>query len=499
MRGLPVSSLRGRLALWYLVIFGVILALFGVVIFLQVRSSLLDGVDTSLRTRAETALSQVSMETGGPQYQGGDAPTAQTDVAVYLFDARGRLRERIAGVRALPPQSAVLGAVLQGHAHYAVVGGLRLYMAPLRDEHGQVSAIVEVVASLGTVNQQIARLLIFLLVLTPLLLAVATIGGIFLAGRALAPIDSITRTAQAIDTGNLTGRLGPVPLTDEVGRLAATFDGMLDRLERAFAQQRQFTADASHELRTPLTIIAGDLDVLLRRRRAPEEYEKILPGIRNEVTHMSHLVEDLLTLARADSGQAEVARTLLYFDALIADIATGTRTLAEARGVELVVHLEHDVALWGDPKRLRQLVLNMLSNAVIYTPGGGRVTLTLRTATGWASLAIVDTGIGIAPADLPYIFDRFFRATAARTYATGGTGLGLAIARWCVEAHGGRITVQSRLGEGSVFTVLLPLAVTEGGEPPTTGAREDSPVRSSAGGAGVGSEQGALNPEGAAG
>ncbi|GAC1429561.1 MAG: ATP-binding protein [Chloroflexota bacterium] len=458
MRGLRVSSLRGRLALWYLVVFGALLALFGAIVFLQVRNSLLDGIDTALRTRAETVLSQVSIETDGPQYQGSDAPAAQTDVAVYLFDARGQLRDRIVGAKELPPRSAVLGPALRGQALYASVGGMRLYMAPLRDEQGQLSAVVQVVESLSTVNEQITRLLLLLLGLTPVLLAVATAGGLFLAGRALAPIDRITRTAEVIGAGNLAGRLGPTPRADEVGRLAATFDGMLDRLERAFAQQRQFTADASHELRTPLTIIAGDLDVVLRRRRAPEAYEEVLHGVRDEVSHMGHLVEDLLTLARADSGQVELAREFVYLEAIVEDAATGSRRLAEARGVELTALLERDVAVLGDPTRLRQLVVNLLSNAVTYTPAGGRIGVSLSTAGGWARLAVADTGIGITPADLPYIFDRFFRSDAARTRASGGTGLGLAIARWCAEAHGGELRVESSPGEGSVFTVILPLA-----------------------------------------
>jgi len=344
-------------------------------------------------------------------------------------------------------------------------------MIPVVDGAGHVVGVVQAAQSLDVVHAQINRLLALLLLATPALLLVATGGGVFLAGRALAPIDRITRTARAIGAGNLAGRLGLVPRTDEVGRLAATFDQMLDRLERAFAQQRRFAADASHELRTPLTIIKGDLDVVRRRPRSRAEYEAAIDRVDEEVTRLGALMEDLLTLARADSGQAELAREFVYFDALVDDVVARLRRLAEAGGLALETRLARDVAVVGDAARLRQMALNLVSNAVKYTPAEGRVRVTLTGQDGWARLEVADTGIGIAPADLPHVFDRFFRADEARARTEGGTGLGLAIARWTVEAHGGRLTVASQPGKGSVFTVLLPLALLDepaDGAPGTT-------------------------------
>jgi signal transduction histidine kinase len=244
----------------------------------------------------------MSIGANGVQYEGDDAPRAAAEMAVYIFDAHGRLQEKVVGSSERPPQPGALSAARHGRDGYATAGALRLYMASLRDEQGHVVGVVQVVQSLEGVSAALNELLAVLLLATPVLLAVATAGGVFLAGRALEPIDRITCIAQAIGAGNLTGRLGLRPRDDEVGRLAATFDGMLDRLERAFAQQRQFVADASHELRTPLTIIKGDLDVLLRRRRTPEEYEEVLRGVGEEVTRLGPLVDDLLMLARADSG-----------------------------------------------------------------------------------------------------------------------------------------------------------------------------------------------------
>jgi len=466
---LPLSSLRARLALWYLLMLGTVLLFLGTVIFWEVRGSLYQGVEGMLEARAAAVSGQVGVVAAGPRYLGHDAPLEEAETAVYLFSAHGRLQDQIAGAAELPPRPGILAA-LHGSQGGVTVKESRYYMVPVFDHQERVAGAIQVVTSLDTVNDQVNKLLALLLLAAPALLAVATAGGVFLAGRALAPIDRITRTARAIEAGNLAGRLGLAPRDDEVGRLAATFDGMLDRLERAFiqqeraaGQQRQFAADASHELRTPLTIIKGDLDVLLRRQRSAEEYEEVVRDVDEEVTRLGGLVEDLLTLARADSGQAELAREFVYLDALVDEAAAGVRRLAEAKGVAVETRLAPDIAVVGDPVRLRQLVVNLLGNAVKYTPAGGRVRVTLGAVAAQARLDVADSGIGIAPEDLPHVFDRFFRADKARARAEGGTGLGLAIARWSAETHGGRIDVRSRPGEGSVFTVWLPLALGDDG------------------------------------
>lgn len=461
MRRWRLSSLRARLALWYLLVLGLVLATFGAGVFLVVRQSLLDGVDAALNSRASTVLGQVGVSASGLRYQGGDAPHANAEMAVYLFDRSGRLLHRVAGSSELPPQPAKLGPALRGQERSITVAGTRLYAAGLRDNHGQTYGAIQVIQSLDTIQETQRQLLTVLLLAIPALLLAATLGGVFLAGRALTPIDRITQTAQRIGAGNLRGRLGLAPRDDEVGRLAATFDGMLDRLERAFAQQRQFAADASHELRTPLAVMRSDLDVLRRRPRAVAEHEEFEQRLDEEIARLSALVEDLLTLARADSGQVELEREFVYLDALVDESAGGLRRLAATKGVAVETSLERGVAVIGDPARLRQLVVNIVDNAVKYTPRGGCVRITLAIRNGWPSLEVADTGLGIAPDELPHIFDRFYRADKARGRAEGGTGLGLSIARWCAEAHGGEISVQSRQGSGTTMTVTLPEAVTD--------------------------------------
>ena len=456
MRLRPPASLRLRLAFWYLLVLSLMLSLFGAAAFWGVRHSLMDGMDAALRARASTVLSQIDVDAGGLRFTGEDAPRADAEMGVYLFDGRGRLLHRIAGSQALPPQPGALGPALHGGSGYATLGSLRLYTVGLPGTRA-----VQVIQSLDGTWDTLRELLALLALTVPALLLAATAGGIFLAGRALAPIDHITSTARQIGAGDLHERLGLAPRDDEVGRLAATFDGMLDRLERAFAQQRRLVADASHELRTPLAIVRSDLDILRRRPRSLAEHEAFERELDEEVTRLSRIVEDLLTLARADSGEAELEREFLYLNALVADAADSLDGLAAAKGVALGAVLEPDLAVVGDPIWLRQLILNVAGNAVKYTPAGGQVRLSLSSTGAWVRLEVADTGIGIAPDDIRRVFDRFFRADKARSRTEGGTGLGLAIARWCAEAHGGRITARSSPGQGSTFTITLPRALTD--------------------------------------
>jgi signal transduction histidine kinase len=275
-------------------------------------------------------------------------------------------------------------------------------------------------------------------------------------------MDEITQAALAISRAeDLSRRIEVGGPADEVGRLAATFNEMLARLEALFRTQRRFTADVSHELRTPLTTIQGNID-LLRRGLAddPEARRAALADVEGEVARMSRLVDDLLLLARLDAG-IELERRPVELDTLLLEVYRQAMLMSD--GVE--VHLGHEdqVVVLGDKDRLRQLLLNLADNAIKYTPAGGRVTLSLYHEGDAARIAVTDTGVGIPPEDLapgpkerPLIFERFYRADRARSSGSGGTGLGLSIVDWIVHAHGGRIEVESEVGKGSTFNVWLP-------------------------------------------
>jgi len=290
----------------------------------------------------------------------------------------------------------------------------------------------------------------------PIALLLAGGGGWMLARRALKPVDRMAETARRISAEHLTGRLEETGADDELDKLARTLNEMLGRLDAAFKEMRQFTADASHELQTPLTILKGEMEVGLRSLRSPEEYQRILKSALEETDRIAHLVEGLLLLARADAGVLRMDRRPVNLAQLIEEVSGQARILAEARSVNLRLGPVESVSAQGDHAHLRRLLLNLVDNAIKYTPPSGHVTISLQSEGGWASIRVEDTGIGIPPEDQARIFQRFYRSAGARLRGEGGAGLGLCIARSIAEAHGGRIELESTPGRGSTFTVFLP-------------------------------------------
>ncbi len=298
-----------------------------------------------------------------------------------------------------------------------------------------------------------------LLVSLPLALLASLLIGNFVAGRALRPIETITATARQIGATDLSRRIG-LKSKDELGQLSQTFDEMTTRLQTSFNRQRRFLADASHELRTPLSVIEAEATLMLRRPRDPEDYQRSLELVASEAGRMTKLIDDMLLLARADSGELEMRPRQVVLEELVEEAVERISRLAQQKKQELRLECdqtsEQETWLNGDPALLIGLFYNLLSNAVKYTPEGGKITVTVEqngVAEVW--IKVQDTGQGIAPEHLPYLFDRFYRADNART-RSGSSGLGLAIAQWTAQVHGGRIEVQSETGRGSVFTVILP-------------------------------------------
>jgi len=299
----------------------------------------------------------------------------------------------------------------------------------------------------------------FALVL-PLGVALALLMGSWISRRALAAVDQIiTEVREITDGRSLHRRLAEPLVKDELGRLAETLNQMMTRLERSFAALRRFTADASHELKTPLTVLRAGVERAITTPNLPQDTLATLEETLQEIKRMTELVDALLTLARADEGIAPLHREPVDLRAIVEEVRETGELLAEESGVRVDVATPPEpMVVSVDATRIRQLILNLLTNAVKYTPPGGTVRMQLGAADGRVILSVADTGIGIAPGDLPHIFDRFWRADSART-RTGerpGAGLGLAISKWIAEAHGGRIDVVSRPGRGTTFTVTLP-------------------------------------------
>ena len=291
----------------------------------------------------------------------------------------------------------------------------------------------------------------------PASLILFSCGGWFLAGRALKPVDLITRTAQQISAENLSQRLEVVNPNDEIGRLATTFNTTLARLEDSFIRTRQFSVDVSHELRTPLTILRGETEVGLKWTREPEEFRQILQSNLEEINRMSGIIEYMLDLSRAEAGVLSLDLQELDLKDLLAEQVQSVRLLAREKHVNLVFEGNRSAFVKADEMRLRQVFRNLLDNAVQYTSAGGEVRLGVDVAGSRVKVSVLDTGIGIPAESLPKIFDRFYRVDKARNRAHGGSGLGLSLAKTFVEAHGGTIEVTSEPGKGSMFTVYLPL------------------------------------------
>jgi heavy metal sensor kinase len=299
-------------------------------------------------------------------------------------------------------------------------------------------------------------------------------GGQFLANKALKPVDQITQTARMITSKNLNQRIKSLRVKDEISRLIETFNEMISRLDRSFSQVKQFSTDASHELKTPLTILKGEVEVTLRKERTPQEYEQILKSNLEEINRMSQIVEDLLLLSKADSGELRLNKEDMNLTEILNEVVAQVKILAQSKNLRIETSNHHEVIrMFGDPLRIRELFLNLIENGIKYTEEGGSIHIHLTkdaflqdgTSAGgpkgeqvkFARIIVSDTGMGISKEDQERIFDRFFRVDKARSRGQGGSGLGLSICKWIVEAHRGEINVESELGKGSSFIIKLPI------------------------------------------
>jgi heavy metal sensor kinase len=320
--------------------------------------------------------------------------------------------------------------------------------------HGQAFVILAmetpdaIDANLGTIRQVIV-------VALPLFLGLAAMCGYFTTKRNLKPLELIAGQARQITGSNLHARLDPGKAADELAVLAASFNELLSRLDQSFETMRRFVADASHELRTPLSVIRGEADVSLSREREAQEYRDSLTVILDESRRISRMVDDLLNLARADAGRIVLRNQEFYFNDVVADCCRSVQGLAAAGGIKIECRSARDLPFTGDEDLVRRLIINLLDNAIRYTPPGGAVTVETRREEDGLRLRIADTGIGISSAEAPHIFERFFRADKART--RGGFGLGLSIVKWIADCHGATIEVESRPAHGSTFIVTFPV------------------------------------------
>jgi heavy metal sensor kinase len=469
--------IRLRITIWSVALLAVLMASLGAFVVIRLRADLVAGVDSTLATRA----SQIALGLRGPgegEFQDVSDTALQqlpgSESAAQLLDTRGTVLERSGDTTAENPMIGAddLLVVRRGEpvrrtvtlgpdAEPFRVLALRLPSSPER--------IVVVATSLDTVEASVGRLTALLLLAGPGLLLVAGIGGWWLARAALAPVSRITQIAGEIGIERLDERVDVPATTDEIHDLAVTMNGMLERLQRGVAEQRRFVADASHELRTPLAVMRSELEVNLRERRLPPDARATLESVHEEIESMGAMVEDLLTLARADEGQLVLTPEPTDLHASAARVREALANVAAASSVEVLVEGNGTLVL-ADRRRIEQVLRNLIANGITYAGHGGHVVVSTWTAAGSARCSVRDDGPGIPSAARPHVFDRFFRADPSR--ARGGAGLGLAICREIVLAHGGQIQVTSVEGEGSTFTFAIPLL--DGGADSTDGAEPGS-------------------------
>jgi heavy metal sensor kinase len=399
----------------------------------------------------------------------GFLETDKLGLRAQVLDAEGRVRSQSANLTTpLPLSEAAKNAVatsLSGFTETITAPGgetLRLATVPIttfRDGRNEAAGYAQTALPLRETNARLRALALWLGAGALAATLAAVLLARSLASRWLHSVDAAAVSARRIsEQQRLNERLFVPPEDDDLARLARAFNDLLDRLQTAHVRQQQFLADASHELRTPLTILRGEIEVALRRDRAAADYRATLESCREEIERLTALTDNLLALARADAGEIPAVQEKL----LLADIgqraAQSLAPLADKTGVAVTLELDAAVNVRGDPVALERLAINLLENALRYSPRGETATLRVSRDNGQAVLEVADTGPGISAEHLPRLFDRFYRVDRARSRQLGGSGLGLAIVKSLAEAHGGSVAVTSELGRGSVFTVRLPLA-----------------------------------------
>jgi two-component system OmpR family sensor kinase len=463
-------SIRTRLTLWYTGLLAISLLVFDLLVYSALSRILMTAMDDRLAAQAQDVITQIENENDPVAIiLSGRAKLPSIDVFgsqfyIQITQLNGQVVQRSDNLhgQALPVPAAA--GVQPGPRGATVTTNnavrLRVLSQPIVLA-GRLGGTIQVAQSQAATDDALLATRRVLGIVSISLLLLAAVGGAFLARTALRPIQAITETARRITQAQDLSQRIPVSVpNDELGRLTETINGMLARLEDLFKAQQRIVADVSHELRTPLTTIQGNLD-LLRRGAAddPATRSSMLRAIAEETARMRRLVNDLLLLAQADAG-LKLQRKPVEMDTLLLEVYRQAQIMAQ--GLTVRLGAEDQALVSGDADRLRQLLLNLVDNALKHTPAAsGQVTLTLRRSAGWVQVGVEDNGAGIPPEDLPHIFERFYRADPSRS-RPGGSGLGLAIAKWVAEAHGGRIEVESQVGQGSTFTLWLPELVVPG-------------------------------------
>ena len=489
-----LSSVRFKIIPWYMFILTLTLLLFSFLLFHNLSRRLHQEIDNMLQLKAEGIADSIDAYWEAEQLEGEkekidisslakidnanfakaalrwveekSSDPALMNIAVQIFDRGGTLiasSRNIANISVIPER--VFTLVSQGQSYFKDMSvntatekalNLRIFTLPVI-ENEKIVYIVQVSTGLNLVESSLRYFRVLLFFLLPGIVLATGVVGIYLAKIALSPVDKMIHTINQITAENLQMRVRPPNTKDEIRKLADTFNEMLEKLECSFTSQREFIEDLTHELKTPLSVIKGELEVALKKMRSKEEYGNILHSNLEEVNKIIRIVEDLLLLARFDNNAVVLLREPLDLNLLLKQIIEDIRILAEQKQITLSLSVQGELKVEGDSQKLRLLFLNMVDNAIKYTPPQGKVCITATREDKSAKITVTDTGVGISAENLPRIFDRFYRIDASRTH--GGFGLGLSIAKSIAKAHQGAISAESTLHRGSTFTIIFPLLI----------------------------------------
>ena len=459
-------SLRFRLLWWYTIWLAVVFLATGAVIYFGLANYLERNVAASQKSRALRVAGLLQREAGPGR--SGLAADIKTDFApeassrfIRVFQADGKIiyQSGLPEDQSFDPQQIPPPRPQTGTRRETLADGTEFILTTVAEKVAEQPVYyAEAGESFSPALEELHRLLFLLAAGSLVLAAVAVGGGLILVRRALSPVGEITRHAEGITSRNLTERLPVPPTGDELEQLTQALNRMISRLDEAFQHNRRFLADASHELRTPLTVLRGELESLVRQNVMDEHSREHFGGLLEEVKRLAHLVENLFALSRLDAGLAQSKPQIFNLAHLAAGTAEQMCLLAEDKYLTIKCIAEVPVPVEGDRSRLKQVIVNLLDNAIKYTPERGAVTLAVFARNGEAVCEVSDNGIGIPAEAIPHVFDRFYRVDAARSRDRGGAGIGLSIVKAICLAHGGRVEVESVPGAGSTFRVHLPLA-----------------------------------------
>lgn len=463
------NSIRSRLTAWHVAVLGFFLILFSILLYVFLSKRLHESIDNSLKVSANVIQKAALLEYSRTPLPGLDLFFDQflgySNINKFyrIYDGSGHVDSRSKGIDAskFPLTQDAYSRATQGKMTYETFKlvpwhRVRVITMPVIRNDNLVN-LIQVGTSLKGVEHTLKNLRIFLFTAIPCALILSTLGGRFMATRALKPVAEITSTAQDIAHGANLSRRIPIPeVQDEIGNLARTFNEMMNRLEKSFNQVRQFSSDASHELRTPLTVLKGQSELVLSKPRSKAEYQEVLSSNLEEINYMSRVLEDLLILSKGDEGKVSLEKEPVELSSIVEEVSRQGEIFADEKEVKIILAYLEPVTILGDAHRLKQMVWILLHNAVKFTPSGGEIKITLQDLDDTVYFTIRDTGIGIPEQDLPKIFDRFYRVDKARSRMDGGSGLGLSICKHIVDRHHGTVDVESKLGEGTKFKIRFP-------------------------------------------